>query len=127
MEHTNDPSEQSARRLDVERFVDVYEWVNSHLPDEVGAAFDAFLDEPLLREYPQDVGALYEALAASRSPALRAMAATGIHHVMNVAPDVGVRIAAELLEDEDDAVAAQARETLRDLPELLGHEDHSRE
>jgi hypothetical protein len=120
MERTDDEGELSRRRLDIARFIEVYRWVNDNLPDEVGTAFDHFLDEPLVTHYPGDVIALYEALAADGDRGLRAMAATGLNHVMRIAPEEGVHLAARLLGDEDAGVAEQARETLRDLPGLLG-------
>lgn len=110
---------EGAARLDVDRFIEIYQWVNAHLPQEIGEQFDHFLDEPLLTTYPEEVGPLYEALALSDDRAMRAMAAAGVHHVIKHAPEFGVRIAARLVDDQDEAVAQQARETLSDLPSLL--------
>jgi len=89
------------------------------LPDDICARFDRFIDEELAAEYPSQVVEVYDALARDEDSNLRVQAAIGIHNVVKLAPEEGLRLAQQLLDDEDAAVAAQARETLRDLPHLL--------
>jgi hypothetical protein len=107
-------------RLDVKRFVEIYQAVNDELPDAIGIAFDDFVCERALREVrPDDLIALYRALAEAESPQLRAIAAQGAHNVVKVDPEEGLRLLGRLQDDEDPGVAGQARETTKDLPSLI--------
>jgi|SRR5665213_707508 len=106
--------------LDVERFVEIYQTVNEELPDSIGTAFDDFVCDKALHEVrPDDLIALYRALAEADSVQLRGIAAQGAYNVVKIDPEEGMRLLARLQADEDPGVARQATETLRDLPELL--------
>lgn len=109
-------------RLDIERFIEVYRWVNDNLPDSVGSRFDSFLDD-IATVYPDDVAAVYEALARDQDRRFRAMAASGLHHVIRMDSARGAELAARLVDDADPGVAEQARETMRDLPSLLAESE----
>jgi len=104
-------------RLDVRRFVEIYQAVNEELPDAIGIAFDDFVCEGALRAVrPDDLIALYRALADAESPQLRGIAAQGAYNVVRIDPEEGARLLARLQADEDAGVARQATETLRDMP-----------
>lgn len=106
-------------RLDIGRFMQAYEWVNTALPDSVGTAFDDFVCDAAAVSYPDDVVPLFESLANSSSVHLRLMAAVGAHHVVRADKTEGLRLLARLRDDADEGVSTQALETQRDLPQLL--------
>jgi hypothetical protein len=121
MEH--EAQQEDRPRLDVEEFIQMYLWMRATLDEEVAEHLDEYVVERLPAAYPDDVAELYSALAAAPEHDMRALAAIGLHTVFSVHPEAAARIAARLLDDTDEAVAAQTRATLQDLPELLGDPD----
>lgn len=119
------PSERGAEpQLDVDHFIEVYDWVNNYMPEEVGQRFETFIDEELVTMYPNEVADVYAALVSSGDRRLRLMAAIGIHNVLKAAPEDGLVLAARLMNDEDADVVDQARETLREFPQIGSANGH---
>lgn len=118
---------ESETRLNVDQFIETYQWVNAYLPEDVGQRFETFIDEELVAMYPDDLAEVYAALTGSSERHLRMMAAIGIHNVMKAAPEDGLVLAARLVRDEDPEVSEQARETLRDFPQIGSANGHTQQ
>lgn|SRR5487761_1416179 len=98
-------------RLPVEEFLEIYNWVNTYLPDQLGEAFDRFVSEEAVTMFPDDRAELYAALAGSHDRHMRLMAATGAGNLARVDPDSASALLTRLRADEDSGVARQATET----------------
>ena len=68
-------------RLDIQGFLESYQWVNRILPEDIGRSLEDFVCERVIDEYPEDVVDLYRALANQDDRRMRVMAAIGVYNV----------------------------------------------